>query len=168
MFAKRGQKSSSVIETSGPLSDSKTCYKCILLKWILYCFLEMYLYNPWYVQNNQALPLRLNATIYLDWILVFWTVAHDYWHALWKWPPYVLSLDVRGPSYLGLTRSVSWLLMPWLLALPGHQQPWYWLCKIGKSFSYTRKDFNNLWHVSVEEWNEMEIHVYVSSEKFST
>ena len=23
-------------------------------------------------------------------------------------------------------RSIPWLLMPWLLALPGHQQPWYW------------------------------------------
>ena len=27
-----------------------------------------------------------------------------------------LTLNVRGPSYLGLTRSISWLLMPWLLA----------------------------------------------------
>ena len=24
-------------------------------------------------------------------------------------------------------RSISWLLMPWLLTSPGHQQPWYWL-----------------------------------------
>ena len=38
-----------------------------------------------------------------------------------------LTLNVRGPSYLGLTRSISWLLMSWLLASPGHQQPWYWL-----------------------------------------
>ena len=26
-----------------------------------------------------------------------------------------LTLNVRGPSYLGLTRSISWPLMPWLL-----------------------------------------------------
>ena len=39
----------------------------------------------------------------------------------------VLTLNVRGSSYLGLTRSISWLLMPWLLTSPGHQQPWYWL-----------------------------------------
>ena len=52
--------------------------------------------------------------------------------------------NMRGPSYLGLTRSILWLLMPWLLASPGHQQPWYWLCKISKSWSYTRKDFNYL------------------------
>ena len=41
-----------------------------------------------------------------------------------------LTLNVRGPSYLGLTRSISWLLMSWLLTSPGHQQPWYWLCRI--------------------------------------
>ena len=37
----------------------------------------------------------------------------------------VLALNVRGPSYLGLTRLISWLLMPWLLTSPGHQQPLY-------------------------------------------
>ena len=34
-----------------------------------------------------------------------------------------LTLNVRGPSLLGLTRSISWLLMPWLFTSPGHQQP---------------------------------------------
>ena len=56
-----------------------------------------------------------------------------------------------GPSFLGSARSISWSLMPWLLAKPGHQHTWYWLCRIGKSLSYTTKDFNNLCHVSVEE-----------------
>ena len=49
-----------------------------------------------------------------------------------------LTLNVRGPSYLGLTRSLSWLLMPWLLTSPGHQQPWYWLCRIG---THMRPDY---------------------------
>ena len=52
---------------------------------------------------------------------------------------YQLTLNVRGPIYLGLTRSISWLLMPWR---PGHQQPWYWLCRICRSLSYLRKNFN--------------------------
>ena len=26
--------------------------------------------------------------------------------------------------------------MPWLLTSPGHQQPWYWLCRIGRFLSY--------------------------------
>ena len=66
-----------------------------------------------------------------------------------------LTLKVWGLSYLGLTRSISWLLMPWLLASPGHQQPWYWLCKIGRSLSYLRRKFNYLCLISVEEWHEM-------------
>ena len=41
----------------------------------------------------------------------------------------ILTLNVPpgGLSYLGLTRSISRLLMPRLLTSPGHQQPWYWL-----------------------------------------
>ena len=46
---------------------------------------------------------------------------------------FLLTLNVRGPSYLGLTRSISWLLMPWLLTSPGHQQPWYWLYRMCRS-----------------------------------
>ena len=75
---------------------------------------------------------------------------------------------MRGPSYIGLTRSISWLLMPWLLTSPGHQQPWYWLYRICRPFSYLRKDFKYLCQINVEEWYKMQIYVYVSSEKFST
>ena len=48
---------------------------------------------------------------------------------IWHWNMiHFLTLNVRGPSYLSLTRPISWLLMPWLLTSPKHQQPWYWLC----------------------------------------
>ena len=66
-----------------------------------------------------------------------------------------LTLNVRGPSYLGLTRSISWLLMPWLLTSPGHQQPWYWLCRIGRFLSYLKKDFNYLRRINVAKWHKM-------------
>ena len=79
-----------------------------------------------------------------------------------------LTLKVQGPSYLGLTRSISWLLMPWLLTSPGHQQPWYWLYRMCRSFPYLRKDFKYMCQINVEEWHEMQIYVYVPSEKFST
>ena len=59
-------------------------------------------------------------------------------------------LNVRGPSYLGFIRSMSWLLMTWLLTSPGHQQPWYWLYKICMSFSYLRKCFKYMCQISVE------------------
>ena len=63
---------------------------------------------------------------------------------IWTNAGILLTLNVRGPSYLGLTRSISWLLVPRLLASPGHQQPWYWLCRIGRSLSYPRRYFNYL------------------------
>ena len=71
-----------------------------------------------------------------------------------KWRPFrlgldVLTLNVRGPSLLGLTRSISWLLMPWRLTSPGHQQPWYWLYRICRSLSYLRKDFEYLCHINM-------------------
>ena len=42
-----------------------------------------------------------------------------------------------------------------ILASPGHQHPWYWLCRIGRSFFYMRMDFNYLCLVNVEEWHKM-------------
>ena len=81
-----------------------------------------------------------------------------------------LTFSVRGPSYVGLIWSISWLLMCWLLASAGHQQPLYWLSEISKSWSFMRKDFHYLCHdthVDVEEWHESEkrVIVFVSCEK---
>ena len=67
----------------------------------------------------------------------------------------LLTLSVWGPSHIGLIWSISWLLMPWLLLSPGHQQPWYCLCGIAQSWSFMRNDFNYLGHVNVEVWHEM-------------
>ena len=53
-------------------------------------------------------------------------------------------------------------------SLPGHQDPWYWLCRIGKFLSCTRKDFNYLCHANVEEWHKLQLHFYVSGENSST
>ena len=66
-----------------------------------------------------------------------------------------LTLNVRGPGYFRLTRSVPWLLMSGLLTSSGHQQPWYWLCKIGRFLSYLRKDLNYLRRINVEKWHTM-------------
>ena len=83
--------------------------------------------------------------------------------------PYIrdLTLNVRGLSYLGLTRSISWLLMPWLLASPGHQQPWYWLCGIDRSLSYSTRNFNYLCHINVEEWHKCKYMFMVSLKKLA-
>ena len=54
----------------------------------------------------------------------------------------IITFLVLVPKYSGITRSITWLLMSWLIASPGHQQPWYWLCRINRSLSCMRKDFN--------------------------
>ena len=62
----------------------------------------------------------------------------------------ILSLIVRGPSYLGLTMSISRLLASWLLTSPGHQQSWYWLSGICRFWPFSGKDFKYLCHINVE------------------
>ena len=41
--------------------------------------------------------------------------------------------------------------MPWLLAVPGHQQIRYWLYEMGRSPSAMMKDSNHLDHLSIEK-----------------
>ena len=79
----------------------------------------------------------------------------------------VFTPNVCETHYSGSTKSVSWLLMPWFPASPGHQHPWYWLCRMGNYLSHLRKDFNYLCYASVVEWHQLLIHFYVSHRKFS-
>ena len=82
---------------------------------------------------------------WLKWWLVLW------WHQVITCiNTLLLTLNVRVPSFLGLTRSISWLMMPWLPTSPGHQQPWFWLCRICRSWCYLRKNFIYLCYINVE------------------
>ena len=49
---------------------------------------------------------------------------------------------VLRPEYFRQTRSLPFLLMPWLLASPDHQQQLYGLCRIKWFLSSTMLDFN--------------------------
>ena len=69
-----------------------------------------------------------------------------------KGQPSVLTGVVLKPEYSGRTWSIPWLLMPWLLVLPGSWQPWYWLCGINGSVSFTGRDFNDLRCLNIEWW----------------
>ena len=44
--------------------------------------------------------------------------------------------------------------MTWILVLPGHLQPWYWLWRIKEFFSSMRKDFEYLCHI--KSWKTIE------------
>ena len=61
-----------------------------------------------------------------------------------------LTFLVLKLEYTKIHWSISLMLMPWFLVSSGHQQPWYCLCLIKGLLSSTRKDFNNLYHVSIE------------------
>ena len=50
-----------------------------------------------------------------------------------------LTLSVPKTEYSRRFRSIPWLLMSWLLASPGVQQPWPWLCKINRSLRFMRR-----------------------------
>ena len=72
----------------------------------------------------------------------------EFYQKLYYEQALIKTINVRGPSFIGLTWSLSLLLMPWLLTSPGHQHPW--LCRIGKSLSYLRNDSNYLCYIIVE------------------
>ena len=52
-----------------------------------------------------------------------------------------LPFSCWGRNILGKLQIIPWLLLPWLLSSPGHQQPWYWIYVTNRSFSSTRKNF---------------------------
>ena len=63
-----------------------------------------------------------------------------------------ISLMLLITAYSGITRSMSWLLMPWLLVLSGHQQPWYWINTMQACLATLRNDLKNLNIVICEKW----------------
>ena len=70
-------------------------------------------------------------------------------------------------GYFWITGSIPWRLMSWLLVLPGHQQPWYWQCRINGLLSLTKQDFYYLWLISVVKWCKYIRVFYVTWNKFS-
>ena len=71
-------------------------------------------------------------------------------------------------EYSGRTRPISLLLMPWLPALPDHQQTLHGLHMMNRSLYFVWKLFNYLCHLSVEGWQKVSVNTYVLSTKFST
>ena len=72
------------------------------------------------------------------------------------------TLQLLKPEYSDQNGSIPWLLMPWLLLTPSHQQPWCCMFKISISLSST-----NLHHSQLKNTEKMEIHVSMSAHKES-
>ena len=79
-----------------------------------------------------------------------------------------LTILVRQLEYSGITKPIQWLLMPWLIALPCHRNPWYGLYGITLSTSSPSYSFKTLCLMSVAKWWKTEICCHVSRSKFSS
>ena len=118
-------------------------------------------YSSWQATSFERPPswvafiYGLHCTVKVGWVRL-WKKSTQKFHLEYKffckfgYGNHDLTINVQGPSYLGLTRSISLLLMARLLTSPGHQQPWYWLRGICRSWSHLRKDFKYLCHINVE------------------
>ena len=70
-----------------------------------------------------------------EWELCNFHSGKCIWKYLPEWLPFCPGGDeltplVLNPEYFGQTSQISWLLMPWILASPDHQEAWYLLCAI--------------------------------------
>ena len=76
-----------------------------------------------------------------------------------KWRPFclglkVLTLLVLKLEYFGNSKSIPWLLMPWLFVSPSHQQQWCWLYSINRVIVVHQKGMvvSVPAHLNVEKW----------------
>ena len=49
-----------------------------------------------------------------------------------------LTRSVLKPKYSATNRPMSCVFLPWLLASPGHQHQWHWLCSVIRPLSSAR------------------------------
>ena len=70
-------------------------------------------------------------------------------------------------EYSRLTRSIPWVLLPWHLTPPGHQQQCYESYRINRSLPPTNLNFNNLYNLCVEIWQQILTYIQISSNTFS-
>ena len=73
-----------------------------------------------------------------------------------------LTLLVLRLKYTTRTRSISWLLIPWLLTSPWYHQTWYWPYEMCRPMSSIKKDFHHRYHFSAEEWFKIQIRIDLS------
>ena len=64
------------------------------------------------------------------------------------------TLLIMRPKSSEITYSIPWLLIPWLLEAPGHQQPQHWQHIMSESWLFMRNGFYNLCHFQSQKWQK--------------
>ena len=94
-------------------------------------------HNNGLANNNTRLcimQIRLADNVHTK-LCPYASAMHEYHNDKWWGSDEDIDLTMWDWEYSVSSRSVSLLVMPWLLVSPGHQQQWYWLCKIDRSLS---------------------------------
>ena len=71
--------------------------------------------------------------------------------------PFLSNDMLLKPVFCSRTRQTPWILMFWLLALPGHQKPGYWLYDTNTSLSTIRNDYNYQHYLKFEKWKRLQM-----------
>ena len=83
-----------------------------------------------------------HARMQLSWMKIWWCGLAGSWRCG----------EIGNKSISANT--IPWFIMPWLLAVPGHQQPRCWPVWMYMYLSSTCKDFNYLYHLMFREMIE--------------
>ena len=80
---------------------------------------------------TQSMPILLQYWFIANTVLIH----HFQWKSIHNSNIFINLCGTEHRIIQHITYSISWLLMPWRLVSPGHQQPWYWICRKKRSLS---------------------------------
>ena len=151
------------IMTLGCSNINDNVIHCILANrnnvWIMWSLLKGMLNVPWIKQWCNSMRMKITSGYLIQYELRCGITAYK---ASMAWG-HIMYLSIKTHLVLEHYERISsilWLLMPWLLALTSHQQPWYWICRFSRYLSSIRMDFNYICDFNVKNWKY--IYIYVS------
>ena len=113
MLAESGDKRTSMrIWTSGLRLNIK-----MIFSGVGFHYKDKTVVRPSYLYNGNSLASK---TVSLN-----WEDSQNAKHDVGSMTGWIAQFICWNQKYAGITMSITWLMTPWLLASPGHQQRWY-------------------------------------------